>query len=76
MKTPAERLAQVEKDIEDHKEAELIEHDRANRERANWTAADKADFATARKASAEHLMELVQIRDELRREVGNDHQTP
>ncbi|WP_426442419.1 hypothetical protein [Bradyrhizobium genosp. P] len=76
MKTPAEQFAQIERDIADHKFGEKVEHERANRERPNWTAEDAEDFAAQRKGAAEHLLELVRMRDELRREVRNDPKTP
>jgi hypothetical protein len=65
--TPEEELALIERDIQDAEEWMRVELIRADRERVSWTPAEQADFDAARKADAERLLDLVTIRDEMKR---------
>jgi hypothetical protein len=68
-KTPAEQLAQAERDIEDHEHAVRVELVRADRESPTWTPMKLVEFAIARKMSASLLTKLVAIRDDLKRKL-------
>ncbi|BBZ96177.1 hypothetical protein BRDID11004_29160 [Bradyrhizobium diazoefficiens] len=56
-KTEEEQLAQLERDIALHREADQVEQIRRGREYHSWTPQDRADWETARAADAERLRE-------------------
>jgi hypothetical protein len=64
------RLAELERDIADHLEADRIEMRRRASEAHQLTATQREEEESARRAGIEHLKTLVEEKDKLKRELG------